>query len=314
MADIATRKAYGTTLVKLADEGVDVVALDADLAEATYSNTFRAKYPERFIDCGIAESSMVNTAAGIATTGKVVFAGSFAVFTTGRAYDQVRNGVAYPGIPVNLIGSHAGLSVGEDGATHQCIEDFAIMRAIPGMLVLCPCDGNEMRLAVEALVNYEGPAYMRLGRLAVESVTDSIHSYKFELGKGATLRDGTDVTIIAVGMNVQMALAAAEKLAAEGISARVIDMHTIKPLDTELVLKAAKETGAIVTTEEANVLGGLGAAVAEYLSENYPVPVVRHGVNDEFGRSGKAPLVLDAYGVNADGIIAKVKQALAIKK
>ena len=188
------------------------------------------------------------------------------------------------------------------------------MRAIPGMLVLCPCDGNEMRLAVEALVNYEGPAYMRLGRLAVETVTDSIPGYKIELGKGATLRDGTDVTIIAVGMNVQMALATSERLAAEGISARVIDMHTIKPLDTELVLKAAKETGAIVTTEEANVLGGLGAAVAEYLGETYPIPVVRHGVNDEFGRSGKAPLVLDAYGINADGIAAKAKQAIAMKK
>ena len=275
---------------------------------------FKAACPERFFDMGIAEADMVGVAAGMSLCGFKPFVNTFAMFAAGRAWEQVRNSVAYPHLNVKVVGSHGGLSVGEDGATHQCIEDFAIMRAIPGMLVLCPCDGNEMRLAVEALVGYEGPAYMRLGRLAVETVTDSIPGYKFELGKGATLRDGTDVTIIAVGMNVQMALAAAEKLAAEGISARVIDMHTIKPLDTELVLKAAKETGAIVTTEEANVLGGLGAAVAEYLSENYPVPVVRHGVNDEFGRSGKAPLVLDAYGVNADGIIAKVKQALAMKK
>ena len=297
---IATREAYGKALAALAEKYPDLVCFDADLAGATMTKYFKAACPERFFDMGIAEADMVGVAAGMSLCGFKPFVNTFAMFAAGRAWEQVRNSVAYPHLNVKVVGSHGGLSVGEDGATHQCIEDFAIMRAIPGMLVLCPCD--------------EGPAYMRLGRLAVETVTDSIPSYKFELGKGATLRDGTDVTIIAVGMNVQMALAAAEKLAAEGISARVIDMHTIKPLDTELVLKAAKETGAIVTTEEANVLGGLGAAVAEYLSENYPVPVVRHGVNDEFGRSGKAPLVLDAYGVNADGIIAKVKQALAMKK
>ena len=311
---IATRAAYGEALVELAEQYPELVVFDADLSNATMTKGFAAKYPERFFDMGIAECNMTGVAAGMSTCGFKPFTNTFAIFASGRAWEQVRNSIGYPHLNVKVVGSHGGLSVGEDGATHQCIEDFAIMRAIPGMLVLCPCDGNEMRLAVEALVNYEGPAYMRLGRLAVETVTDSIPGYRFELGKGATLRDSTDVTIIAVGMNVQMALAAAEKLAAEGISARVIDMHTIKPLDTELVLKAAKETGAIVTTEEANVLGGLGAAVAEYLSENYPVPVVRHGVNDEFGRSGKAPLVLDAYGVNADGIIAKVKQALAIKK
>ena len=298
---IATREAYGKALAALAEKYPDLVCFDADLAGATMTKYFKAACPERFFDMGIAEADMVGVAAGMSLCGFKPFVNTFAMFAAGRAWEQVRNSVAYPHLNVKVVGSHGGLSVGEDGATHQCIEDFAIMRAIPGMLVLCPCDGNEMRLAVEALVNYEGPAYMRLGRLAVETVTDSIP-------------DGTDVTIIAVGMNVQMALAAADKLAAEGVSARVIDMHTIKPLDTELVLKAAKETGAIVTTEEANVLGGLGAAVAEYLSENYPVPVVRHGVNDEFGRSGKAPLVLDAYGVNADGIIAKVKQALAMKK
>ena len=314
MEKIATRVSYGQALKALGATHPEVMVLDADLSGVTMSNQFAAAYPERFFNMGIAEADMFGVAGGMASCGKTVFANTFAMFSAGRCWEQIRNGIAYPDLNVKVIGGHGGISIGQDGATHQCIEDFAIMRAIPGMLVLCPCDGNEMRLAVEALVNYEGPAYMRLGRLAVETVTDSIPGYRFELGKGATLRDGTDVTIIAVGMNVQMALAAAEKLATEGVSARVIDMHTIKPLDTELVLKAAKETGAIVTTEEANVLGGLGAAVAEYLSENYPVPVVRHGVNDEFGRSGKAPLVLDAYGVNADGIIAKVKQALAMKK
>ena len=317
MADVkkmATREGYGRGLVALGAEHEDIVALDADLAGSTKTGMFAKAYPDRHFNCGIAEADMMCVAAGFAANGFVPFASSFAMFAAGRAFEQIRNSIGYPHLNVKIGASHGGLSVGEDGATHQCIEDFAIMRAIPGMLVLCPCDGNEMRLAVEALVGYEGPAYMRLGRLAVETVTDSIPGYKFELGKGATLRDGTDVTIIAVGMNVQMALAAAEKLAAEGISARVIDMHTIKPLDTELVLKAAKETGAIVTTEEANVLGGLGAAVAEYLGETYPIPVVRHGVNDEFGRSGKAPLVLDAYGINADGIAAKAKQAIAMKK
>ena len=311
---IATRNAYGQALAALADKYPELVVFDADLAGATMTKFFKDACPERFFDMGIAECDMVGVAAGMATCGYKPFVNSFAMFSAGRAWEQVRNSVCYPRLNVKVVGSHGGLSVGEDGATHQCVEDFAIMRAIPSMMVLCPCDGNEMRLATEALLNYDGPAYMRLGRLAVETVTDEIPGYKFELGKGAVLRDGTDVTIIATGMNVQMALKAAELLAAEGISARVIDMHTIKPLDEELVLKAAKETGCIVTSEEANVLGGLGAAVAEYLSENYPVPVVRHGVNDEFGRSGKAPLVLDAYGINADGIAAKAKQAIAMKK
>ena len=263
---------------------------------------------------GIAEANMTGVAAGMATCGFKPFINSFAMFSAGRAWEQVRNSIAYPGLNVKVVGSHGGLSVGEDGATHQCIEDFALMRAIPGMTVLCPCDGNEMRQAVEALINYDGPAYMRLGRLAVETVTDAIPGYKFELGKGVTLKDGKDVTIIAVGMNVQMALQAAELLAADGISARVIDMHTIKPLDEELVLKAAEETGAIVTSEEANVLGGLGAAVCELVSGKCPVPVVRHGVEDEFGRSGKAPDVLAAYGITAEGIAAKAKEAVKLKK
>ena len=311
---IATRNAYGQALAALADKYPELVVFDADLAGATMTKFFKDACPERFFDMGIAECDMVGVAAGMATCGYKPFVNSFAMFSAGRAWEQVRNSVCYPRLNVKVVGSHGGLSVGEDGATHQCVEDFAIMRAIPGMMVLCPCDGNEMRLATEALLNYDGPAYMRLGRLAVESVTDEIPGYRFELGKGAVLRDGTDVTIIATGMNVQMALKAAELLAAEGISARVIDMHTIKPLDEELVLKAAKETGCIVTSEAANVLGGLGAAVAEYLSENYPVPVVRHGVNDEFGRSGKAPLVLEAYGITPEGIAEKAKKAIALKK
>ena len=311
---IATRNAYGQSLAALADKYPELVVFDADLAGATMTKFFKDACPERFFDMGIAECDMVGVAAGMATCGYKPFVNSFAMFSAGRAWEQVRNSVCYPRLNVKVVGSHGGLSVGEDGATHQCVEDFAIMRAIPGMMVLCPCDGNEMRLATEALLNYDGPAYMRLGRLAVETVTDEIPDYRFELGKGAVLRDGTDVTIIATGMNVQMALKAAELLAAEGISARVIDMHTIKPLDEELVLKAAKETGCIVTSEEANVLGGLGAAVAEYLSEHDPVPVVRHGVNDEFGRSGKAPLVLEAYGITPEGIAEKAKKAIALKK
>ena len=260
---IATREAYGKALAALSEQYPELVCFDADLAGATMTKFFKAACPERFFDMGIAECDMVGVAAGMATCGYKPFVNTFAMFAAGRAWEQVRNSVCYPHLNVKVVGSHGGLSVGEDGATHQCIEDFAIMRAIPGMMVLCPCDGNEMREAVKALVEYDGPAYMRLGRLAVETVTDEIPGYKFELGKGVTLRDGSDVTIIAVGMNVQMALKAAELLAADAISARVIDMHTIKPLDTELVLKAAKETGAIVTSEEANVMGGLGAAVSE---------------------------------------------------
>lgn len=310
---IATREAYGKAIAAMADKYPELVVFEADLAGATMSKYFQAACPERFFDMGIAEGDMVGVAAGMATCGFKPFVNSFAMFSAGRAWEQVRNSVCYPGLNVKVIGSHGGLSVGEDGATHQCIEDFAIMRVIPGMTVLCPCDGNEMQAAVEALINYDGPAYMRLGRLAVETVTDTIPGYKFEIGKGIVLREGKDVTIIAVGMNVQMALKAAELLEAEGISAKVVDMHTIKPLDTELVLACAKETGAIVTSEEANVLGGLGAAVSEFLSENYPVPVVRHGVNDEFGRSGKAPAVLEAYGITAEGIAAKAKEAIAKK-
>ena len=311
---IATRAAYGEALAALAEEYPELVVLDADLSGSTMTKTFATKYPDRFYNIGIAEANMAGIAAGLATCGKKPFYNSFAMFAAGRAWEQVRNSIAYPGLNVKVIGSHGGLSVGEDGATHQCIEDYAIMRAIPGMMVVSPCDGPEMRAAVKALLDYDGPAYMRLGRLAVDSVTDEVEEYKFELGKGAQIREGTDLTIIATGMMVQEAAKAADRLAEEGVSVRVIDMHTIKPLDEEIVLKAAQETGAIVTTEEANVIGGLGSAVAEFLAGTCPVPVVRHGVKDEFGRSGEAKAVLKAYNLTADGIVGAVKKALELKK
>jgi len=315
MADkVATRNAYGQALAKLAEKYPEVVCFDADLAGATMSKFFLDAHPDRFFDMGIAEANMQGVAAGLAACGMKPFTNTFAMFAAGRSWEQVRNTIAYPGLNVKVVGSHGGLSVGEDGATHQCIEDFALMRVIPGMTVLCPCDGYEMEQAVEALINYDGPAYMRLGRLAVDVVTDKIEGYKFELGKGAQVRDGKDVTIIANGMMVQEAMKAADLLAAEGIAARVIDMHTIKPLDEAIVKKAAEETGAIVVSEEHNVIGGLGAAVAEYCSENCPVPVVKHGVNDEFGRSGKAPAVLEAYGLTAEVMAEKAKKAIAMKK
>lgn len=311
---IATRAAYGQALADLAEQYPELVVLDADLSGSTMTKTFADRYPDRFFDMGIAEGNMAGVAAGLATCGKKPFMNSFAMFSAGRAWEQVRNSIAYPGLNVKVIGSHGGLSVGEDGATHQCIEDYAIMRAIPGMLVLSPCDGPEMELAVKALLEYDGPAYMRLGRLAVESVTDTIPGYTFALGKGSVLKDGKDATIIATGMMVQCAYEAAHTLSAEGLDIRVIDMHTIKPIDRDLVLQAARETGCIITSEEANVMGGLGSAVAEVVSEGCPVPVVRHGVEDVFGRSGKAQAVLDAYGLNAAGIVEKVRYALTLKK
>ena len=310
---IATRAAYGEALVELAEKYPELVVFDADLAGATMTKGFAAKYPERFFDMGIAECNMTGVAAGMATCGFKPFTNTFAIFASGRAWEQVRNSIAYPNLNVKVVGSHGGLSVGEDGATHQSIEDFALMRAVPGMKVLCPCDGHEMKLAVEALLNYDGPAYLRLGRAAVETVTDEIEGYQFELDKGAVLADGKDVAVIATGMMVQVALKAREVMAAEGVSVRVIDMHTIKPLDNELVCKAAKETGCIVTSEEHNIIGGLGGAVAEYLSENCPTPLVRHSVNDEFGRSGTANAVLDAYKLNVDGLCEKIREALAKK-
>jgi transketolase len=311
--NIATRASYGEALVEYADNYPELVVLDADLSGSTMTKNFAKAHPDRFFDMGIAEANMVGVAAGLAACGKKPFVNSFAMFSSGRAWEQVRNSVAYPGLNVKVIGSHGGLSVGEDGATHQCIEDYAIMRAIPGMTVLSPCDGNEMRQAVKALLEYDGPAYMRLGRLAVDTVTADIPGYKFELGKGALLKDGDDVTIIATGMMVQMALQAAQILAGENISARVIDMHTIKPIDAQIIIESAKKTGAIVTTEEANIVGGLGSAVAEVVVQNYPVPMVMHGVNDTFGRSGKAQKVLQAYGLTPEEI-AKAAVAAVAKK
>ena len=305
---IATRAAYGKALAEFAEKYPNLVVLDADLSQATMTKEFAKVCPERFFDCGIAENNMTGIAAGMATCGLKPFSNTFAIFAAGRSYEQVRNSIGYPHLNATVVGSHGGVSVGEDGATHQCTEDFALMRQIPGMLVLCPCDGNEMRL------NYEGPAYLRLARAATEIFTDEIPDYKFELGKGVTLADGKDVTIIATGIMVGMALKARAILEAEGISARVIDMHTIKPLDEELVLKAARETGAIVTSEEASILGGLGGAVAELVSGVCPVPVVRHGVEDAFGRSGTAAAVLEYYGLTPEVLAEKARKAVVLKK
>ena len=313
MEKIATRGAYGEELARLAADYPELVVLDADLSSATMTKTFAAQYPERFFDMGIAEADMMGFAAGLAACGKKPFANSFAMFTAGRAWEQVRNSIAYPHLNVKCVGSHGGLSVGEDGATHQCIEDLALMSAIPGMMVVNPCDGPEMRLAVRALLEYDGPAYLRLGRMAVESVTDETPGYEFPLGKAAMLRDGSDVTIAATGLMVQRAVAAADMLAGQGVSARVLDVHTIKPLDTEAIIAAARDTGCIVTSEEHSVIGGLGSAVAAVCAENCPVPVLRHGVNDEFGRSGKAELVLRAYGLTAEVIAEKAMKAVALK-
>ena len=313
MEKIATRGAYGEELARLAADYPELVVLDADLSSATMTKTFAAQYPERFFDMGIAEADMMGFAAGLAACGKKPFANSFAMFTAGRAWEQVRNSIAYPHLNVKCVGSHGGLSVGEDGATHQCIEDLALMSAIPGMMVVNPCDGPEMRLAVRALLEYDGPAYLRLGRMAVESVTDETPGYEFALGRAAMLRAGSDVTIAATGLMVQRAVAAADMLAGQGVSARVLDVHTIKPLDTEAIIAAARDTGCIVTSEEHSVIGGLGSAVASVCAENCPVPVLRHGVNDEFGRSGKAELVLRAYGLTAEVIAEKAMKAVALK-
>ncbi len=309
---ISTRVAYGEAL---RDFGGDerIVALDADLSTCTMSCYFGEKYPNRFFNIGIAEANMIDMAAGFATTGKIAFCHSFAMFTAGRGYDQVRNSVAYPHLNVKVIGSHAGLTVGEDGATHQCIEDLSLMRTIPGMVVLSPCDANEAREAVKAMIAYDGPCFMRTGRTALETVTDGFSNYKFEIGKGVTLVEGSDVTIIATGLMVQESLKAVELLKAEGISARLIDMHTIKPLDRELVIKAAKETGAIVTAEEHNIIGGLGSAVCEAICDECPIPVVRVGVQDEFGRSGEAGALLKLYGLTPENVAEKAKLAISRK-
>ncbi len=310
---IATRTAYGEALVELGEKYPEIVVLDADLSASTMTKLFAEKYPDRFYECGIAEANMTGMAAGMATCGLIPFINSFASFIPGRAYDQIRNSIAYPGLNVKIVGSHGGISVGEDGATHQMNEDIGLMRGLPGMMVVVPCDGNEMKLAVEALVKYKGSCYLRMSRLAVESITDQIPGYHFKLGKAAMLRDGMNVTIIATGITVQMSYKAAEILESEGISARVIDMHTIKPLDEEAVLRAAEETGCILTVEEANIIGGLGSAVSEFLGENYPVPILRHGIHDEFGHSGKAEELLVHYGLTPEGIAEKAKSLYSRK-
>ena len=309
MVKKATRESFGEALTMLAETNPDIVVLDADLAEATKTCIFEKKYPERFIDCGIAESNMIGIAAGLATCGKIPFAASFAMFSAGRAFEQVRNSVGYPHLNVKIAGSHAGISTGEDGATHQCCEDIALMRTIPGMVVLNPADHYEMLAAVKAAAQHNGPVYIRLGRLAVESVNNN-DDYQFEIGKGITLRQGEDITVIATGLMVGEALKAVDSLAAQGVRARLIDMHTIKPLDEELVLKAARETGRIVTVEEHNIIGGLGEAVAACVAESCPVPVTRIGVNDVFGHSGPAVDLLKEFGLCAENIEATVKKVL----
>ena len=310
--NVATRVGFGNALVELGKKRDDFIVMDADLAAATQTGMFKKAFPERFYDCGIAEQNMVGIAAGIAATGKKVICSSFAMFAAGRAFEQIRNSVGYPHLNVIIAATHAGISVGEDGATHQCNEDIALMRTIPGMTIINPADETEAKKAVYAAMEHDGPIYMRFGRLAVPVVFDD--DYKFEIGKGVELREGNDVTIIATGLMVKEALEAHDLLKAEGINARVINMATIKPLDTEIILKAAKETGAIVTAEEHSVIGGLGSAVSEYLSEVYPTPVIKLGVNDKFGHSGPAVKLLDEFGLRAVNIAEKVKKAISLKK
>lgn len=310
--NISTREAYGRALKEFGkDEKIYV--FDADLKKCTMTTYFAAEYPERFFNIGIAEANMVDIAAGFATCGATALVHTFAIFAAGRVYDQVRNNVAYPELNVKVIGSHAGLTVGEDGATHQCIEDISLMRTIPGMTVIVPCDAHEVRLATKAMLDYKGPCYFRTGRPAVECVTDQFDDYRFEIGKGVQLFDGKDVTIIACGLMVQEALKARKLLEAEGISARVIDMHTIKPIDRDIIVKAAKETGAIVTAEEHNIVGGLGAAVSEVVVRTENVPVEFVGVEDKFGHSAAPKVLLEAYGLTPENIAAKAKKAISRK-
>ena len=307
----ATRDAYGKALVELGEKNKNVVVLDADLAAATKTGAFKKAFPERFFDTGIAESNMMSLAGGLATTGFTVFASTFAMFAAGRAFEQVRNTICYPHLNVKIGATHAGISVGEDGASHQCCEDIALMRSIPGMVIINPADDIEARAAVFAAAEHDGPVYMRFGRLAVPRVFDE--NYKFEIGKAVTLKEGTDVTIIATGLMVNEAIEAAKTLEAEGISVELINMHTIKPLDNKAVIKAAKKTGCIVTAEEHNIIGGLGSAVSEVVAEECPVPVVRVGVNDEFGKSGPAVELLHLYGLDAENIVKKAKLAISKK-
>ncbi len=314
MADIkkiATRESYGAALAEFGEK-YDIIVMDADLSKSTKTDTFKKKFPERFINCGIAEASMLSTAAGLATCGKIVFASSFAMFAAGRAFEQIRNSICYPKLNVKIGATHAGISVGEDGATHQCLEDIGIMRTLPNMVIINPADDTEAKAAVEAAIKHDGPVYLRFGRLAVPVLYDD--TYKFDLGKGVQLKEGNDVTLVATGLLVETALNAAELLKAEGINARVINIHTIKPIDKEIITKAALETGAIVTCEEHNVIGGLGSAVAEVLCENAPAVLQRIGTQDVFGRSGKPNELFEIYGLTAEAIRDAAKKAIALKK
>ena len=306
---IATRESYGNALAELGKEHENLVVLDADLAGATKTGTFKKAFPDRFYDCGIAEANLMGIAAGLSTTGLVPFASTFAMFAAGRAFEQVRNSIGYPHLNVKIGATHAGISVGEDGATHQCNEDIALMRTIPGMTIINPSDDVEAKAAVKAAYEMDGPVYLRFGRLAVPVINDG-EDYKFEIGKGVTLKDGSDVAIIATGLCVNSALEAAKLLEADGINARVINIHTIKPIDEELIIKAAKETGKVVTVEEHSIIGGLGGAVCEVLSENAPVPVKRIGMNDVFGESGPAVKLLEKYGLDGKGVYESVKAFL----
>lgn len=306
---IATRESYGNALKELGAENPNVIVLDADLAGATKTGVFKKAFPDRFFDCGIAESNMMGIAAGIATTGKIPFCSTFAMFAAGRAYEQVRNAVGYPHLNVKIGATHAGISVGEDGATHQCNEDIALMRTIPGMVVINPADDVEARAAVKAAAEYVGPVYLRFGRLAVPVFNDEA-TYKFEIGKGILLREGTDLTIVATGLCVNSALEAAEKLAAEGVSAEVINIHTIKPLDEEIILTSAKKTGKVVTAEEHSVIGGLGSAVCDLLSEKLPTPVKKIGVYDTYCESGPAVKLLEKYKLDGNGVYEQIKDWL----
>ena len=303
---IATRQSYGESLRDFAEEYPNLVVLDADLSNATKTGTFKKAYPDRFINCGIAESNMMSIAAGLSTTGLIPFASTFAMFAAGRAYEQVRNSIGYPHLNVKIGATHAGISVGEDGASHQCLEDLALMRMIPGMVVMCPADDTEARKAIKAALDYVGPVYIRFGRAAVPVVFDE--NYKFEIGKGAILREGTDVTIVANGLCVASALEAADKLAADGISAEVINICTIKPLDDDLIVASAKKTGKVVTAEEHSIIGGLGGAVAECLAEKCPTPMYRIGVRDRFGESGPAGELLHKYMLDGEGVYKQVKE------
>lgn len=308
---MATREAYGKALAELGKQ-YDMVVLDADLSKSTKTESFKKQFPERFINTGIAEANMMSTAAGLASCGKVVFASSFAMFAAGRAFEQVRNSIGYPGLNVKIGATHAGISVGEDGASHQCLEDIGLMRTIPNMAIISPADAVEAKAAVEAAIKHYGPVYLRFGRLAVPILFDEA-TYQFEWGKGVQLEEGKDVTVIANGLMVPEALKAKTMLEEEGISARVVNIHTIKPIDADIIIKAAKETGAIVTAEEHNIIGGLGSAVAEVLVENAPVPMKRVGVEDKFGKSGKPSELLEWYGLTARNIAAKVKEVLEMK-